>query len=76
MEYSANAVKIHLWVAIWAYILVAYIKSELKSNYCIYEIMQILSVSALDKTSIRDLLCEKGLSNQNVKEQLKLFDLQ
>ena len=70
--YSQNAVKIHLWVAIIAYLLVAYLKYVLKSDYSIYEIMQILGISAFDKTPIRDLLTDFQL-NQNVKELL-LFE--
>ena len=71
--YSVNAVKIHLWIAICTYLIVAYIKYELKSNYSVYEIMQILGISALDKTPISELLCEQRQLNQNVKEQLELF---
>lgn len=72
--YSVNAVKTHLWIAICTYLIVAYIKYELKSNYSVYEIMQILGISALDKTPISELLCEQRQLNQNVKEQLKLFE--
>jgi hypothetical protein len=36
--------------------------------------MQILGVSAFDKTPIRELLTEQHQFNQNVKEQLNLFD--
>jgi len=72
--YSVNAVKTYLWIAICTYLIVAYIKYELKSNYSVYEIMQILGISALDKTPIRELLCEQRQLNQNVKEQLKLFE--
>lgn len=72
--YSVNAVKTHLWIAICTYLIVAYIKYELKSNYSVYEIMQILGISALDKMPIRELLCEQRQLNQNVKEQLKLFE--
>jgi len=71
--YSVNAVKTHLWIAICTYLIVAYIKYELKSNYSVYEIMQILGISALDKTPICELLCEQRQLNQNVKEQLELF---
>jgi hypothetical protein len=71
--HSENAVKIHLWIAIIAYLLVAYIKQSIKSNYSIYEIMQILGVSAFDKTPIRELLTEQHQFNQYVKEQLELF---
>jgi len=71
--HSINAVKIHLWIAVIAYLLAAYIKKVIKSDYSTYEIMQILSVSAFDKTPIRELLTEQHQFNQNVKEQLLLF---
>lgn len=72
--HSQNAVKIHVWTAICTYLIVAYIKHILKSNYSIYEIMQILSVSVFDKTPICDLLTISQV-NQNVKElQYNLFD--
>jgi Domain of unknown function (DUF4372)/Transposase DDE domain len=71
--YSVNAVKTHLWIAICTYLIAAHIKYELKSNYSVYEIMQILGISVLDKTPIRELLCEQRQLNQNVKEQLSLF---
>ena len=72
--YSENAVRIQLWIAIIAYLLVAYIKHALKSDLSIYEIMQILGVSTFDKTPIKVLLTDFQ-SNQNVKElQYNLFD--
>jgi hypothetical protein len=70
--HSVNAVKIHLWIAVISYLLIAYIKQAVKSNYSIYELMQILNVSAFDKTPIRELLTEHIQFNQNVKE-LELF---
>jgi IS4 transposase len=72
--YSENAVRMQLWIAIIAYLLVAYIKHALKSDLSIYEIIQILGVSAFDRTLIRELLTDFQ-SNQNVKElQYSLFD--
>jgi hypothetical protein len=72
--HSENAVKIHIWIALCSYLIVAYVKYVLKSNYSIYEIMQILGVSAFDKTPIRELLTEQRQFNQNVKElQYNLF---
>ncbi len=70
--HSENAVKIHIWVAICTYLIVAYIKYQLKSNLSIHDIMQILEVSAFDKTPIKELLTEIQI-NQNVNEQLNLF---
>ena len=71
--HSENAVKIHVWIAISTYLTVAYIKVQMKTPLSIYEILQILSISAFDKTPIADLLTE-SVSNQNVKEQPNLFD--
>ena len=72
--YSQNAVKTHIWIAIIAYLLVAYVKVGIKSDYSTYEIMQILSVSAFDKTPIRELLIKQQKYNQNSNEQLVLFE--
>ena len=71
--HSENAVHIHIWVALSTYLIVAYIKAQLKTELSIYEVMQILSISAFDKTHIAELLTEIQ-SNQNVKEQPTLFD--
>lgn len=70
--HSENAVNIHIWVAICTYLIVAKIKHILKSNLSIYEILQILSISVFDKTSVRELLTDYQ-TNQNVKEQRNLF---
>ena len=70
--HSENAVNIHIWVAICTYLIVAKVKHALKSNLSIYEIIQILSISVFDKTSLRELLTEFQ-TKQNVKEQRNLF---
>jgi hypothetical protein len=71
--HSENAVKIHIWVAISTYLIVALVKYRLKSTLSIYEIMQILGVSAFDKTPTKELLTEFQV-NQNVKEHINLFN--
>jgi hypothetical protein len=49
---TINAVKIQLYCAIIAYCLIAIIRNKLKIDRPIYEILQILSISLLDKTPI------------------------
>lgn len=72
--HSQNAVKIHIWTAICTYLIVAYVKKTVKSELSIYQIMQILSISAFDKTPISQLLNDFQ-NNQNVNEQqYKFFD--
>ena len=72
--YSENAVRIHLWIAIISYLLMAKIKIELQTPYSITEVARILGVSAFAKMPIRELLSndQSTIKNQNVKE-LKLF---
>ena len=72
--YSENAVRIHLWIAIISYLLMAKIKAELQVSYSITEVARILGVSAFAKTPILELLTndQSTIENQNVKEQ-KLF---
>ena len=71
---TMNAVKIQMYCAVIAYCLVANVGYKLKIDRTIYEILQILSISLLDKTSIREVLTK--CDYKNVKEldnkQLKI----
>ena len=49
-------------------------KHALKSNLSIYEIMQILGVSAFDKTPIRELLTQFQPNKNTTESQYILFD--
>lgn len=68
---SMNAVKIQIFIAIITYTLVAIIRAKLKCKFSNYEILQIISVSLLDKTPIRELLANE--ISQDVKEP---YDMQ
>ena len=74
--YSENAVRTHLWVAVIAYLIIAKIKVACNSPYSITEVATLIRVSALERTSLRELLTKPDSSvnlNQSVKE-LSLFD--
>lgn len=71
--HSENAVKTQLWIAISTYLVVAYLKHQIKSPYSIYEITQVLGTSAFAKTSVNELFTKMSI-NQNFKEQLNLFN--
>lgn len=74
--YSENAVRIHLWIAIIAYLLIARIKADNKSPYTITEVATLIRISALEKTPLRELITKPRTSvnfNQYVKE-LPLFE--
>lgn len=71
---SINAVKIQIYCAIIAYCLVAIMGNKLRSKRRVYEILQILSISLLDKTPVREILTDYDY--KDVKElkdkQLKI----
>lgn len=75
--YTENAVKTQVWIAICTYLLVAIVKKELKIERSLYEILQILSISAFDKTPLFQLLTEVELENNEYgsSKQLNLFNL-
>ena len=64
---SENAVKTQIYTAIITYTVVAIIKAKLKLKQSPYEILQIMSVSLLDKTHLPSLF--KNPIYQDVKEQ-------
>jgi hypothetical protein len=53
---TENAVRIQINIAIITYCLVSIVSKELKINRSIYEILQIISASLLDKTPVNELL--------------------
>jgi transposase len=71
--HSINAVKIHLWVAICTYLIVAYLKYQTRSPYSVYELMQILGISAFDKTPVNELVTIRKI-NRRLKEPPNLFN--
>ena len=73
---TENAVKTQIWIAIAVYLLVAIVKKQLHLDLSLYTILQILSVTLFEKTSILEALSiiqpqelERVLCNQ-----LTLFD--
>jgi FOG: Transposase and inactivated derivatives len=67
---TENAVRIQIYVAICTYCLVAIVQKGMQLDRSTYEILQILSISLTDKTSLRDLFDKTKF--QNDKE---LFEL-
>ncbi len=63
---TINAVKIQLYCAIITYCLVTIVGNKLKVDRSIYEILQILSFSLLDKSPVNEILNKSDY--KNVKE--------
>jgi hypothetical protein len=72
---SENAVKTQIWIAISTYIIVAIAKKKLNLSQSLYEILQLISISAFDKTPLKTLFTNEKY--QDAKEQccnqLKMF---
>ncbi len=72
---SENAVKTQIWIAIATYVIVAIAKKRLNLSHSLYEILQLVSISAFDRTPLRQTFTNENY--QDVKEQfynqLKMF---
>ena len=73
---SENAVKTQIWCAVAAYVLIAIVKKELQLDASLYSLLQILSVSAFEKTPLHQAFAGGGqLEIQYAfANQLNLFD--
>ena len=74
---SENAVKTQVWIAVSVYVLIAIIKKRLDLKPGLYTILQILSVTIFEKTSILQALTETDVVDKTDENdnQLKLFNL-
>lgn len=63
--HSANAVKTQICIALAAYLLVAILKKRLNIDRNLYEILQISSVSLLDKSGLTELFSRTDLQNSD-----------
>ncbi|HZA56325.1 MAG TPA: IS4 family transposase [Candidatus Udaeobacter sp.] len=72
---SENAVKTQIWIAISVYVLVAITKKRLNLQHSLYSVLQILSVTTLEKTPILQILSQIDESAQMPDDgkQLILF---
>ena len=73
---SPNTVRTQLWIAVSVYVLVAIIRKQLKIEASMFTILQILSVSAFDKTPLPQLLANAELQTvtDDSHNQLLLFN--
>jgi hypothetical protein len=73
---SENAVKTQVWTAISVYVLVAIIKKQLNLDRSLFSILQILSVSLLEKTPLQQVLTASAYEQIDTEStnQLILFN--
>jgi len=66
---SENAVKTQIWIAISVYVLVAILKKRMRLEQSLYTILQVLSITLLEKQPIHELFTEPDAMAQPVSEQ-------
>ena len=73
---SENAVKTQIWIAVSVYVLVAIIRKRLGIDRSLYQILQILSITILEKTPILRAFqtADSELESMLDSNQLVLFD--
>ena len=73
---SENAVKTQIWIAVSVYVLVAIVKKRLNISASLYEMLQILSLTMFEKTSLNTLLATVGAeqNDDDFSNQLNLFN--
>jgi hypothetical protein len=74
---SSNAVKTQIWIAISVYVLIAIVRKRFHVSYNIYSILQILSITALEKIDVEQVLSKNNYTYEppNDPNQLELFNL-
>ena len=73
---TENAVKTQIWIAITVYVLVAIVKKRLNIEASLYTILQVLSLTLFEKSSLNQLLTNQE-HNDTMPEnhnQLNLFN--
>jgi len=73
---SENAVKTQIWIAISVYVLVAIVRKRLGIDRDLYTLLQILSVTLLERSELIPALSVGGRSGESdpSRNQLLLFD--
>ena len=73
---TENAVKTQIWIAISVYVLIAIIKKRLKLAPSLYSLLQVLSLTLFEKTTLREAL-QAATPPENDRppaNQLNLFE--
>jgi len=71
---SENAVKIQIYTAVTTYCLVSILQKNIKTDKSTYKILQVLSLSLLDKTPVKEILTNNDYKNDSkpIHNQLKI----
>ena len=69
---SENAIKTQIYIAISTYVLIAIVKKEIKLPLELYSVLQVLSVTCLEKIPISSAFSPSFYSEPTIKAQIEL----
>ena len=69
---SENAIRCQVWAAICAYLLVAIAKKEHRLEQSLYQMLQIVSVSALEQVALSELFARTATPDTNFQQTFSL----
>jgi hypothetical protein len=67
-----NGVRVQVWTALCAYLLVAIAKRENALPQSLHQILQVISIAALEKVSLQELLTKSGTTNEPTRNAIQL----
>ncbi len=72
---TPNAVKTQIWIAVSVYVLIAIVRKRMGTSASLYELLQILSVTLFEQTSLQSVFARSDSHNSNppIANQLILF---
>uniref|UniRef100_UPI001FDF3AE7 transposase n=2 Tax=Nevskia soli TaxID=418856 RepID=UPI001FDF3AE7 len=72
---STNAVKTQLWIAVSIYVLIAIVRKRLGLTASLYELLQVLSLTLFEKTTLQCVLAQANdsFNNNPAANQLNLL---
>ena len=73
---TENAVKTQIWIAVSVYVLIAIIKKRLKLAPSLYGLLQVLSLTLFEKTTLQEVLqgATQHENDRPLANQLNLFE--
>lgn len=74
--HNINAVKTQIWTAICSYLIIAIVRKTLHIDVKMYTMMQVLSVTLLERVSLKELFSDRELTeyDPSSRNQLGLFN--
>lgn len=72
MSTDPNGVRVQIWTALCAYLLVAIAKRENALSGSLHQVLQVISIAALEKLHLPELVARVGTTNLELDTGIQL----